>query len=180
MFFMSKIVRRFKPRLKSVSQRTDRIHGSSYEPKNPNTLWRDGMLTVQQEAAIQYLLQGLPYKIVAEKVGIGRVTLWEWRRWPPFQEEYRQARSALQEQTRNMLQRSTPLAIRTIVDLMNNTALDVEQLPIETPLATRLTAASKVLEMFFRGIEIEEVKEIQQSIAELQELLEPQKGLRLA
>ncbi len=171
----------FKPRLKSVAvKRPDRIRKTSYQAKNPNYLLRDGMLTVQQETAIQYLLQGLPYKTVAQNVGVTRATLWEWRRWPPFQEEYRQARSALQEQTRNMLQRATPLAIRTIVDLMNNSALDVEQLPIETPLSARLAAASKVLEMFFKGIEIEEVKEIQQSIAELQKLLEPSKGLRLA
>ena len=177
---MAKTVR-FKAKLKATTNRRDRIRNDGrYVPKNPDTLWRDGMLTIQQEEAIQLMLQGLPYTAVAEKVGVTRATLWQWRRWPPFQETYQRERAANLEQTRMMLQRSTPLAIRTIVDLMSNNALDVEEVPIETPLSTRLAAAAKVLEMFFKGIEIEEVKEIQQSIAELQELLEPQKGLRLA
>ena len=126
------------------------------------------------------MLTGMNFTAVAEKVGIARTTLITWRKWPMFIERYQQEKTMLQEQTKNMLQRSTPLAIGTIVDLMRNNAYDIENIPVETPIQTRLAAAARVLEFFFKGMEIEEVQAVKDSITELQNLLEPDKyhGLR--
>lgn len=93
-------------------------------------------LSIEQQNAIDHLLQGKSDRAVAAEVGVSRTTVWEWRNHDPlFIAELNRQRSELWMEARGRLK------------LMANRALDVleEQLDGDDPKAS-LTAAKYILQ----------------------------------
>jgi len=91
-------------------------------------------LSIEQQNAIDHLLQGKSDRAVAAEVGVSRTTVWEWRNHDPlFIAELNRERSELWMEARGRLK------------LMANRALDVleEQLDGDDPKAS-LTAAKYI------------------------------------
>jgi hypothetical protein len=129
-------------------------------------------LTPQQDRAIELLLSGNSIIRICEELSINRLTLYRWRKNKRFSDAYSEARRALSERTREMLQRAATRAVRRLVELMED---DTES---EVPSSVQYAAARSILELNFKGTEFEE---LQTSVEELRQLLgEPKKGLRAA
>ncbi len=93
-------------------------------------------LSIEQQNAIDHLLQGKSDRAVAAEVGVSRTTVWEWRNHDPlFIAELNRQRSELWMEARGRLK------------LMANRALDVleQQLDGDDPKAS-LTAAKYILQ----------------------------------
>jgi transposase len=93
-------------------------------------------LSIEQQNAIDHLLQGKSDRAVAAEVGVSRTTVWEWRNHDPlFIAELNRERSELWMEARGRLK------------LMANRALDVleQQLDGDDPKAS-LTAAKYILQ----------------------------------
>jgi len=93
-------------------------------------------LSIEQQNAIDHLLQGKSDRVAAEAVGVSRTTVWEWRNHDPlFIAELNRERSELWMEARGRLK------------LMANRALDVleQQLDGDDPKAS-LTAAKYILQ----------------------------------
>ncbi len=118
-------------------------------------------LTPQQEKAIELLLTYGSFVRVAEELKIDRTTLWLWRKDPRFAKAYAEARRAISERTREMLQMAAGRAVVRLVELMNDDNMEV-------PASVQYAAARSILDLHFKGIELEDVQE---SVEELRRLL---------
>jgi hypothetical protein len=93
-------------------------------------------LSIEQENAIDHLLQGKSDRVVAEAVGVSRQTVWEWRKRDPlFIAELNRQRSEMWKEAHERLRSLT------------NRALDVVELQLDSgdPKAS-LAAAKYVLQ----------------------------------
>jgi hypothetical protein len=132
----------------------------------------DNKLSEKQERAIELLIIHGNFVRVAEELNIERSTLWRWRKEPRFATAYREARQAISERTRELLQLASTRAVKRLVDLMEDNST------IEVPASVQYAAARSILELSFKGMELADVQE---SVEELRRLLgEPKKGLRAA
>jgi DNA-binding MurR/RpiR family transcriptional regulator len=102
-----------------------------------------------QEAAIAALLTNATLGQAAAQVGVSEATLWRWLRDDPgFQEKYRLARQELISQAVAQLGAGCTDAARALRTIAND--------PDAAPSA-RVSAARVILEMAFRGVELEDL-----------------------
>lgn len=107
-----------------------------------------GKLTPKQDKAIAALLAQPTIKQAAEHAGVGERTLHTWLDEPLFDAVYRAARRKAVQQATARLQQVSSAAVTVLLQLMASK---------ETPPAVRLAAASKVLELSIKGIELEDL-----------------------
>jgi hypothetical protein len=129
-------------------------------------------LSPQQERAIELFLIGNSSVQVCKELSIDRTTLFRWRQNNHFSKAYSEARRAMSEWTREMLQHAASRALKRLIKLME------DDTGTEVPSSVQYAAARSILELNFRGAEFED---LQTSVDELRQLLgEPKKGLRAA
>jgi hypothetical protein len=116
-------------------------------------------LTPQQEKAIELLLTHGSFVRVADELQIDRTTLWLWRKDPRFAKTYREARQAISERTRELLQLAATQAVKRLVELMNDS---------DVPASVQFASARSIIELHYKGMEIED---IQASVDELRQLI---------
>jgi hypothetical protein len=130
-------------------------------------------LTRRQQQLIAAMLQHTSLAKAAAAAHVPESTAHRWLTQPEFVVELRHARRKLTERATTNLQAGAPLCAAKLIQL----ALDAEM-----PPTIQLAAASRVLELAFRG---EELQDIQERIAALETRLgeghqPPRKGLKLA
>ena len=106
-------------------------------------------LTTKQEKAISALLSEPTIKQAAEKIGIGERTLHTWLAEPAFVDAYRAARRDAVGQAVARLQQTATHVVTVLLTLMADKT---------TPAAVRLNAASKVLDLSFKAVELEDIQ----------------------
>jgi hypothetical protein len=85
------------------------------KPPNRNDSGDDNGLSLKQLNAIDSLLGGLAFGLAAEKAGVSRRTLYEWRHHDPqFQDELRKRRRMLWEGNIDRLRALLPNAISIV------------------------------------------------------------------
>lgn len=103
-------------------------------------------LTPKQHKAIAALLAEPTIKAAAAALGVGERTLHGWLDVPAFAIAYRVARRASVQHAIAQLQQASAIAVSTLVDLM----------AFGSP-AVRLGAASKVLDLTIKAVELEDL-----------------------
>ena len=103
----------------------------------------------KKELAIANLLQTPKIAEAAKATGIGEATLLRWLKEGDFRELYRQAQRLAVNAAIGRLQYATSEAAQVLVCVMND----------ETAGASaRVTAAKAVIEMGFRGVELQDLE----------------------
>jgi Helix-turn-helix domain of transposase family ISL3 len=122
-------------------------------------------ITRRQEAFIALLLQHTSVTKAAEAANVPASTAWRWlNSSPEFNAAYRSARRKLTENATRVFQSAAAACAAKLVRM----ALDVTLSP-----SIQFAAASRVLELAYRG---EEIEDLQAEIAELRELIEAVPG----
>lgn len=101
------------------------------------------------EAAIVALLAEPTIQAAAKAAGISYTSLWRWLQEPEFQEEYRKARRHALGQATAQLQQASSAAVKALKEIVEDT---------KAPSSSRVMAARAVLEMGFKGIELEDLE----------------------
>ena len=118
-------------------------------------------LSRNQEKAIAALLAH-PTMAKAAAAGVGEVTLWRWMQIPEFREQYRLARREAVSQAVGHLQGACSVAVMALTDISKD---------VNCPAGARVSAARTVLEMAFKGVELEDlavrVEELEQRVAKV-------------
>lgn len=119
-------------------------------------------LNLKQEKAIMALLTEPTIKLAADKAGVGETTLYRWIQEEEFDQAFKNARKQAFSQTISRLQQTTTKAVATLESIMDDEGASA---------SSRVTASKTVLEMAFKGFELEDlaeqVKEMQQYIQEV-------------
>ena len=123
-------------------------------------------LSAPQLRAIQLMLDGKPNFRVCKELEIATSTLWRWRQEPLFSEAYREAKQAVSEKTRELLQMASSRAIARLVELMEGDTLEV-------PSSIQYASARSILELHLRTLEIEKIEVLQESVEELRTIVNP-------
>ena len=114
----------------------------------------------KREEAVVALLSQRTVDDAARVAGIGTRTLLRWLQLPEFQTAYRQSRRQAVCQATARLQHASGAAVSLLLTVM---------LDGNAPAASRVRAAQTVLEMSFRGVEIEDLEarlaELEKSVA---------------
>lgn len=118
-------------------------------------------LTRRQEAFIASLLKHASVTKAAEAANVPESTAWRWlNSSPEFNDAYRKARRKLTENATRVFQSAATTCAAKLVQM----ALDVT-----LPPGIQFAAASRVLDLAYRG---EEIQDVQIEIAELRALIE--------
>lgn len=107
-------------------------------------------LTAKQQKAIAALLSQSTIQKAANEAGVSDRSIFNWLNQPAFSDAYRQARSRMVSQAIAGLQQSMVGALSALQDVMNDPG---------NPPSARVSAARTVLELAFRGAEIEDLTE---------------------
>ena len=107
-----------------------------------------GKLSRNQERAISALLVHPTMAKAAAAAGVGEVTLWRWQRVPEFKEQYRLARREAVRQAVGQLQAACSAAVLALTDISQD---------VSCPASARVSAARTVLELAFKGVELEDL-----------------------
>lgn len=106
-------------------------------------------LSALQEKTIAALLSEPTIEAAAKRIGISARTINEWMRTvPEFEADYRAARREAVQQAITRLQQSSSEAAGVLIALMRNT---------RAPSYARLAAASKVLDMAVKAVELDDI-----------------------
>ena len=105
-------------------------------------------LARKQELAVAALLSSPTIGAAAEKVGVAERTLRNWMELPDFRETYLKARRKVVEQVGARIQQAGSEAVATLRGVMSDS---------DAPASARVTAARVVLELGYRGIELEDL-----------------------
>ena len=105
-------------------------------------------ITAKQEKAITALLTEISVVAAADKCGISLRTMFLWLKEPQFSETYRNARRDATSQAIARLQQNSSDAVTVLVDIMKDAT---------APKTIRVTAASKVLDIAIKSVEIDEL-----------------------
>ena len=108
-----------------------------------------GKLGRKQEEAVAALLTQPRVEDAARTAGVPVRTLYRWMREPEFAARYREARRAASSQCSARLQQMSPAAVSTLGKIM---------VDANAPAASRVRAASCILERAAQAIEIEEIE----------------------
>lgn len=117
-------------------------------------------LTKGQENFLEYLLTATSIKEASELAGISINTAYKYNQNPLFKEAYRKRRAEIMQQTSTVLQRATGLAVKTLIDIMEDTTI--------SPYA-RQQSAQTVLNLAYKSYENEDIL---QAIEELKKVVE--------
>jgi hypothetical protein len=104
-------------------------------------------LTPAQHKAVSALLSEPSVRKAAEVAGVKERTVYHWLKTPAFADEYRSARREATQQAIARLQQYSGHAAATLVALMAS----------GNPAAVRLAAASKVLDLAIKSVELEDL-----------------------
>jgi hypothetical protein len=121
---------------------------------------REKQISRRQEGFIALLLQHTSSTKAAEAAGVPMSTAWRWFNQPEFNDAYRVARRKLTENATRVFQSYATACAAKLVRM----ALDVT-----LPPGIQFAAASRVLDLAYRGQELEDILV---EIAELRELIE--------
>ena len=108
-----------------------------------------GKLPRKQEEAITALLTQPRVEDAARTAGVAVRTLYRWMREPEFAARYKEARRAAFSQCSARLQQMSPAAVSTLGKIMVDG---------NAPAASRVRAASCILERATQAMEIEEIE----------------------
>ena len=108
-----------------------------------------GRLGRKQEEAVAALLTQPRVEDAARTAGVSVRTLYRWMREPEFAARYKEARRAASSQCSARLQQMSPAAVSTLGKIM---------VDANAPAASRVRAASCILERAAQAIEIEEIE----------------------
>lgn len=114
--------------------------------------------------AIAALFSSKTLQEAAESLNINESTLFRWMQRPAFKKAFLVAKQRAVSMAITQLQEATGDAVETLRDIMTDE---------EAPCNSRVTAAKSVLEMAFKGFEIEDLEE---RISSLEEKLEGNKN----
>ena len=93
-------------------------------PENPQVFsLPDTGISTSQFRAIEMLLTGIPVTKVAQKLGIDRKTLYEWRKNPVFQAEYNRRRLEASDAMDQRLRRLSDKAVDVVEKHLNEGSL---------------------------------------------------------
>jgi hypothetical protein len=123
----------------------------------------DNELTTKQHKAIAALLSEPTIKQAAEAARIGERTLHTWLGEPAFDSAYRKARRAAVAQATAQLQRASAEAVAVLTQIMNNAT---------NKAADRISAASKVLDMAIKAVELDDLDARISALEEMQHAAE--------
>jgi len=102
----------------------------------------------KREQAISALLVAPTIGEAAQVVGVGARTLHRWLQDAGFKGAYLAARREIVTHTTGALQQASAQAVRTLVDVMEDE---------DSPASSRVAAARAVLELTYRGLELEDL-----------------------
>ena len=108
-----------------------------------------GRLGRKQEEAVAALLTQPRVEDAARTAGVSVRTLYRWMREPEFAARYKEARRAASSQCSARLQQMSPAAVSTLGKIMVDP---------NAPAASRVRAASCILERAAQAREIEEIE----------------------
>ena len=77
-------------------------------------------LSVEQQNAIEFLIQGRSDRSVAEAIGVNRSTIWEWRKNPIFVAALNKQRNDMWKESRERLKTLASSALDTIEQQLAN------------------------------------------------------------
>ena len=107
-------------------------------------------LSRKQEALISALLQAPTLADAAHTAGVGQVTAWRWlKKDEGFQTAYREARRAVVQHAVTQIQQATGEAVETLRAIMQAQT---------APASAKVQAARVILEMAFKGIEMDDLE----------------------
>jgi|SRR6266545_991893 len=106
-------------------------------------------LTARQHKALAALISEPSIRKAAEASGVPERTLYAWLKDPAFDAEYRLMRREAAQQAIALVQKYSGSAAATLVQLMSSSH----------PAAIRLAAASKVIDLALRTVEIEDLRD---------------------
>jgi transposase-like protein len=106
-------------------------------------------LSRKKEQAIAALLSQSSIGSAAKKVGIGEKTLFRWLRLDDFQQEYKNARRQVIDQTIAQIQTVMSEAVQTLLNIMSDGA---------APASAKVSAARALLDIGFKVVEIEDLE----------------------
>jgi len=93
-------------------------------------------LSVEQQNAIEFLIQGRSDRSVAEAIGVNRSTIWEWRKNPIFVAALNKQRNDMWKESRERLKTLASFALDTIERQLANDdgriALDASKLILKS------------------------------------------------
>lgn len=101
------------------------------------------------ESAIASLLSCPTIAEAAKTAGVSEPTLLRWLKDEEFSAEYRTARRQTVEVAIGLLQKASGAAVTTLVSIMQDE---------EKPGSVRVSAARSVLDMAFKGIELQDME----------------------
>ncbi|MCW3051444.1 MAG: phage protein [Chthonomonadales bacterium] len=105
--------------------------------------------TRKREEAIAALLAHPTIAGAAKAAGISEPTLLRWLKEEEFNADYREARRQMVEVAIGLLQKASGAAVTTLVTIMQDG---------EKPGSVRVSAARSVLDMAFRGVELQDME----------------------
>jgi hypothetical protein len=124
----------------------------------------NGRLSARQQKAILALLTEPNIREAARVVKVGERTLHTWLKDQTFCLAYHEARATAVSQAIARLQRASGEAVDTLAEVMGDHAAGA---------FVRVTAATKILEMAIKGIEIAELQRRLNALEEAAEAEEP-------
>ena len=102
-----------------------------------------------QDQAIAALLSERTIAAAAKKAQVSERTLYTWLDDPAFAEAYRKARREVVQQAIARLQQASGDAVNALRSIARNT---------KAPMSVRVSAASKILELAIKAVELEEIE----------------------
>ena len=109
----------------------------------------DQALNPSQEQALIALLSESTIAAAAKKAGVGERTLYTWLKEPAFADAYREARREAVRQAVARLQRGSSDAVDALTSIVRNKRMRA---------STRVAAASKILELAIKAVELEDIE----------------------
>jgi hypothetical protein len=108
-------------------------------------------LTRKQDLALEALIGSPTLTLAAAKAGVTERTIYRWITTDDsFKSEYLKLRREILSNAVFQLQKASNNAVNTLISVMND---------LGNPASARVTAAVKILELSFRGIEIDELEQ---------------------
>ena len=106
-------------------------------------------LTAKQERAIAALLAHSTIEAAASSLGVNAATVYRWLGEPCFVAAYRGARRRAVEQAIARLQQVSSAAVAVLLQVAGDKGVNA---------STRVAAASKILDLSLRAVEIEDIQ----------------------
>ena len=126
------------------------------------------VLTAKQEKAVVALLTENSIASAAQKAGVSEKTLFRWLKDDPFKASYRDARREVVTQAVSQISQTTGKAVATLRAVCDDG---------DAPAGARVSAAKTLLDMAFRGVEIDDLAARVETLeSELSLLMSSQNG----